>query len=63
MRKLVVPALVALSALFVAPQASAQQDAAAPEIIVVGTRAVEVAEEGPAALEAYVRSLRKSIDA
>ena len=26
--------------------------------IVVGSRAVEVAEEGPAALEAYVRSLK-----
>jgi tryptophan synthase alpha chain len=30
--------------------------------IVVGSRAVEVAEEGPAALESYVRSLRKGID-
>jgi tryptophan synthase alpha chain len=29
--------------------------------IVVGTRAVEVAEEGPAALRAYVRSLRAEI--
>jgi tryptophan synthase alpha chain len=31
--------------------------------IAVGTRAVEVAEEGPGALEAYVRSLREAIDA
>jgi tryptophan synthase alpha chain len=31
--------------------------------IVVGSRAVEVAEEGPAALESYVRSLREAIDA
>jgi tryptophan synthase alpha chain len=31
--------------------------------IVVGSRAVEVAEEGPAALESYVLSLRKAIDA
>ncbi|HET6642542.1 MAG TPA: tryptophan synthase subunit alpha, partial [Gaiellaceae bacterium] len=29
--------------------------------IVVGTRAVEVAEEGPAALRDYVRSLRSAI--
>ena len=31
--------------------------------IVVGSRAVEVAEEGPGALEAYVRSLREALDA
>ena len=31
--------------------------------IVVGSRAVEVAEEGPAALRAYVASLREAIDA
>ena len=31
--------------------------------IVVGSRAVEVAEEGPAALRAYVRSLREAVDA
>jgi tryptophan synthase alpha chain len=31
--------------------------------VVVGSRAIEVAEEGPAALESYVRSLRKAIDA
>jgi tryptophan synthase alpha chain len=31
--------------------------------IVVGSRAVEVAEEGPAALEAYVRTLREALDA
>jgi tryptophan synthase alpha chain len=30
--------------------------------VVVGSRAVEVAEEGPSALEAYVRSLREGID-
>src|SRR5438094_2957129 len=30
--------------------------------VVVGSRAVEVAEEGPRALEAYVRSLRESVD-
>jgi tryptophan synthase alpha chain len=30
--------------------------------IVVGSRALEVAEEGPAALEAYVRSLREALD-
>src|SRR5580765_594640 len=30
--------------------------------IVVGSRAVEVAEEGPPALEAYVRSLRDAVD-
>jgi hypothetical protein len=29
----------------------------------VGSRAVEVAEEGPAALRAYVRSLREAVDA
>jgi tryptophan synthase alpha chain len=31
--------------------------------VVVGSRAVQVAEEGPAALEAFVRSLRDAIDA
>src|SRR5262245_6119724 len=31
--------------------------------VVVGTRAVQVAEEGPAALRDYVRSLRTAIDA
>ena len=31
--------------------------------IVVGSRAVEVAEDGPGALEAYVRSLREALDA
>jgi len=31
--------------------------------VVVGSRAVQVAEEGPAALRAYVRSLREAIDA
>jgi tryptophan synthase alpha chain len=36
--------------------------AALADGIVVGSRALEVAEEGPAALEGYVRSLRKAID-
>ena len=31
--------------------------------IVVGSRAVEVAEEGPAALRTYISSLREAIDA
>jgi tryptophan synthase alpha chain len=31
--------------------------------IVVGSRAIEVAEEGPDALRTYVRSLRKAVDA
>ena len=31
--------------------------------VVVGSRALEVAEEGPAALGAYVRSLRAALDA
>ena len=30
--------------------------------IVVGSRAVEVAEDGPAALSAYVRTLRQALD-
>lgn len=30
--------------------------------IIVGSRAVEVAEEGPAALQAYVRSLREAVE-
>jgi tryptophan synthase alpha subunit len=30
--------------------------------VVVGSRAVQVAEEGPAALRDYVRSLRDAID-
>jgi tryptophan synthase alpha chain len=30
--------------------------------VVVGTRAVEVAEQGPEALESYVRSLREAVD-
>jgi len=40
----------------------ARAAAALADGIVVGSRAVEVAEEGPAALEAYVRSLREGID-
>jgi len=40
----------------------ARAAAAVADGIVVGSRAVEVAEEGPAALEAYVRSLREGID-
>jgi tryptophan synthase alpha chain len=42
-----------------------QQARAAADLadgIVVGTRAVEVADEGPAALNAYVRSLRDALD-
>jgi tryptophan synthase alpha subunit len=31
--------------------------------IVVGSRAVEVAEEGPAALSRYVATLRSALDA
>jgi tryptophan synthase alpha subunit len=31
--------------------------------IAVGTRAVEVAEEGPRALASYVRGLREALDA
>jgi tryptophan synthase alpha chain len=31
--------------------------------IVVGSRAVEVAETGPAALREYVRTLREAVDA
>jgi len=37
--------------------------AALADGIVVGSRALEVADEGPAALEAYVRSLREALDA
>ena len=40
----------------------ARAAAALADGIVVGSRAVEVAEEGPAALESYVRSLREGID-
>ncbi len=41
----------------------ARAAAALADGIVVGSRAVEVAEGGPAALEAYARSLREAIDA
>jgi tryptophan synthase alpha chain len=41
----------------------AQAAAALADGVVVGTRAVEVAEGGPAALRDYVRSLRIAIDA
>jgi tryptophan synthase alpha chain len=41
----------------------AQAAAALADGVVVGSRAVEVAEEGPAALRDYVRSLRTAIDA
>jgi tryptophan synthase alpha chain len=37
--------------------------AALADGIAVGSRAVEVAEEGPAALEEYVRTLREAVDA
>jgi tryptophan synthase alpha chain len=43
--------------------AHAQAAAALADGIVVGSRALEVAEEGPAAQEAYVRSLRDALDA
>jgi tryptophan synthase alpha chain len=36
--------------------------AALADGIVVGSRALEVADEGPAALEVYVRSLRDALD-
>jgi tryptophan synthase alpha chain len=41
----------------------AQDAAALADGVVVGSQAVEVAEEGPAALRDYVRSLRTAIDA
>jgi tryptophan synthase alpha chain len=41
----------------------ARAAAALADGVVVGSRAVEVAEEGPSALEAYVRSLREGLDA
>ena len=41
----------------------ARDAAALADGVVVGTRAVEVAEEGPAALREYVRSLRTAVDA
>jgi tryptophan synthase alpha chain len=41
----------------------AQAAAAVADGVVVGSRAVEVAEEGPTALRDYVRSLRAAIDA
>ena len=41
----------------------AQDAAALADGVVVGSRAVEVAEDGPAALRDYVRSLRTAIDA
>jgi len=40
----------------------AQAAAALADGIVVGSRAVEVAEEGPSALTAYVSSLREAVD-
>jgi tryptophan synthase alpha chain len=43
--------------------AHARAAAALVDGIVVGSRAVEVAEDGPGALEAYVRSLREALDA
>ena len=41
----------------------AQEAAALADGVVVGSRAVEVAEDGPSALRDYVRSLRNAIDA
>ena len=41
----------------------AAEVAAFADGVVVGSRAVQVAEEGPAALRAYVRNLREAIDA
>jgi tryptophan synthase alpha chain len=41
----------------------ARAAAALADGIVVGSRAVEVAEDGPQALAAYVRSLRRAVDA
>jgi tryptophan synthase alpha chain len=41
----------------------ARSAAAIADGVVVGSRAVEVAEDGPGALEAYVRTLREALDA
>ncbi len=41
----------------------AQAAAALCDGVIVGSRAVEVAEDGPAALRTYVRSLRDAVDA
>ena len=43
--------------------AHAQAAAALSDGVVVGSRALEVADDGPAALERYVRSLREALDA
>jgi tryptophan synthase alpha chain len=47
----------------IATPAHARAVAQLADGIVVGSRAVEVAEEGPAALEEYVRTLREALDA
>jgi tryptophan synthase alpha chain len=47
----------------IATPEQAHRAAALADGIVVGSRAVEVAEEGPAALEEYVRTLREAVDA
>ena len=47
----------------IATPEQAHRAAALADGIAVGSRAVEVAEEGPAALEEYVRTLREAVDA
>jgi tryptophan synthase alpha chain len=46
----------------IAEPEQAREAAELADGVVVGSRAVEVAEEGPAALRDYVRSLRSAID-
>jgi tryptophan synthase alpha chain len=55
-----VPLLVGFG---ISTPAHAQTAAELADGVVVGSRAVEVAEEGPAALHAYVASLRDAVDA
>ena len=47
----------------IATPAHARAAAELADGIVVGSRAIEVADEGPDALRAYVRSLREAVDA
>ena len=55
-----VPLLVGFG---ISTPAHAQTAAELADGVVVGSRAVEVAEEGPAGLRAYVASLREAVDA
>jgi tryptophan synthase alpha chain len=59
----VAPALPLYAGFGIATPEQAAETAELVDGVVVGSRAVQVAEEGPEALQKYVASLRDAVDA